>query len=336
SGHVYRTVIGALPLTGVLSGKLSSGSFAGAVEVGWKQRLELMDVTPFLAVSLQSVDQKAFTEQPSSAAVAPLALHFDKRNSTSVPLSLGIQVAETLRLDDRTTLNPMVRVAWVHEFDPDRAAMAQFAVLPAFGFAVAGARAMEDAARIDAGLQLEIGGGASVLVGGTITASGAGSSAGGEFVVRLALYAIRRSRSSTPCRMYAAAILSTTSLRRLRDASASMRVRVTAAVDSRSSHNRIGRAGARAAKLRAKARADCADGPSLPSMLSGRPTTIPPTPCAATIASSLAASAVNLPRASVSIGVATVSSVSESAIPMVFSPRSRPRSLARSGRAALK
>jgi len=187
SGHVYRTVIGALPLTGVLSGKLSSGSFAGAVEVGWKQRLELMDVTPFLAVSLQSVDQKAFTEQPSSAAVAPLALHFDKRNSTSVPLSLGIQVAETLRLDDRTTLNPMVRVAWVHEFDPDRAAMAQFAVLPAFGFAVAGARAMEDAARIDAGLQLEIGGGASVLVGGTITASGAGSSAGGEFVVRLAL-----------------------------------------------------------------------------------------------------------------------------------------------------
>src|SRR6185437_14588663 len=33
SGHVYRTVIGALPLTGVLSGKLSSGSFAGAVEV---------------------------------------------------------------------------------------------------------------------------------------------------------------------------------------------------------------------------------------------------------------------------------------------------------------
>ena len=36
-------------------------------------------------------------------------------------------------------------------------------------------------------------------------------------------------------------------------------------------------ASTRAAKLRAKARADCADGPSVPSMLSGRPITSPPT-----------------------------------------------------------
>ena len=46
---------------------------------------------------------------------------------------------------------------------------------------------------------------------------------------------IARNRSSTPCNMYAAAILSITSPRRLREASASISVRVTAAVDRRSS-----------------------------------------------------------------------------------------------------
>src|SRR5579871_4242131 len=133
-----------------------------------------------------------------------------------------------------------------------------------------------------------------------------------------------RSRSSAPCRMYPAAILSTTSPRRLREASASSSVRVTAAVENRSSHIRMGSC-ERAEKLRAKARADCADGPSDPSMLSGRPTTSPPTCWAKMIASSFSASVSNLLRFNVSRGVATDSEVSESASPIVFSPRSSPR-----------
>src|SRR5439155_1099956 len=56
--------------------------------------------------------------------------------------------------------------------------------------------------------------------------------------------------------------------------SAAISSRSTAAVDSRSSHSAIG-SSVRRARLRAKARVDCARGPSLPSMLTGSPSTNP-------------------------------------------------------------
>ena len=68
------------------------------------------------------------------------------------------------------------------------------------------------------------------------------------------------------------------------------------AVDSRSSHSRIG-SGGEPARLRAKARVAWARGPCEPSRLSGSPITKPPTPCSAASASRRAASAANLLRA---------------------------------------
>ena len=82
----------------------------------------------------------------------------------------------------------------------------------------------------------------------------------------------RRSRSSAPCRIKAAAILSTTSARLARETSCSISERVTAAVESRSSQKTQGRSES-GSKLRTKARVACARGPSDPSMLSGRPMT---------------------------------------------------------------
>ena len=57
-------------------------------------------------------------------------------------------------------------------------------------------------------------------------------------------------------------------------ASAAIKSRSTATVESRSSHRAIGKS-VRLARLRAKERVDCARGPSDPSMLSGRPSTKP-------------------------------------------------------------
>src|SRR3546814_1365737 len=62
----------------------------------------------------------------------------------------------------------------------------------------------------------------------------------------------RTSASIAPCRMKAAAALSTRSARLARLTSAAIIARSTAAVDQRSSHSRTGRA--RGARLRAKAR----------------------------------------------------------------------------------
>ena len=66
--------------------------------------------------------------------------------------------------------------------------------------------------------------------------------------------------------------------------------------DRRSSQNSTGRSRS-GLRLRTKARVDCTRGPSLPSMLSGRPITSPPTACCSHRARSRAASGVNLHRA---------------------------------------
>ena len=74
----------------------------------------------------------------------------------------------------------------------------------------------------------------------------------------------------------------------------------------------------------AVSRADWARGPSLPSMLTGRPTTMPPMPSAAVIARRVSISRESLVRRSVVRAVAMVRFTSETAIPMVFVPRSSP------------
>src|SRR6266404_1656595 len=130
--------------------------------------------------------------------------------------------------------------------------------------------------------------------------------------------------------MKIAACSSITSARRARETSMPINSRSTAAVDSRSSQSAMARP-VRLEKLRAKARVDCARGPSLPSMLMGRPSTKPTTLRSLDIASSRAASALNALRWIVSTPVASRRSGSDTATPMVLVPRSRPIRAPRSG-----
>src|SRR5690606_21863743 len=122
--------------------------------------------------------------------------------------------------------------------------------------------------------------------------------------------------------MNAAAALSIRSARLARLTSAAIIARSTAAVDQRSSQSSTG--SARGARLRAKARTDWVRGLSLPSMLSGSPTTNPTTDCAATSAFSASRSAANFLRMIVLSGVAKLHPASQSAVPIVLVPTSSP------------
>ena len=74
-----------------------------------------------------------------------------------------------------------------------------------------------------------------------------------------------------------------------------MSTRLTAAEDSRSSHNAAGRP-VTADKFSAQSRAACAAGPIVPSMLNGNPTTSPPTPSLRAMARISAAFCFSFPR----------------------------------------
>jgi hypothetical protein len=106
-------------------------------------------------------------------------------------------------------------------------------------------------------------------------------------------------------------------------------------VDSRSSQNPIG-SGVSRSRLRAKARVDWQRGPSVPSMLSGNPITSPAISRARAISISRPASAVNFVRRTVSSGEATDRIRSDTATPIVFSPKSRPMRAPTAGSAAAK
>src|SRR5882762_2150014 len=118
--------------------------------------------------------------------------------------------------------------------------------------------------------------------------------------------------------------------RRARVTSAAINSRSTAAVDSRSSHSAIG-SSVRRARLRAKAPVDCARGPSLPSMLMGRPSTKPAALRSAASIRRRVASAAKVLRVMVSTPVARRRSGSLDATPMVLVPRSSPISAPRAG-----
>src|SRR4051812_7246974 len=133
--------------------------------------------------------------------------------------------------------------------------------------------------------------------------------------------------------MKIAACSSITSARRARLMSMPINSRSTAAVESRSSHKAMVRS-VSLERLRAKARVDCARGPSLESMLIGRPSTKPTALRSPAMATSRAASALKALRRIVSTPVASLRSGSDTATPMVLVPKSSPTSAPRSGQCA--
>ena len=121
----------------------------------------------------------------------------------------------------------------------------------------------------------------------------------------------------------AAAAASIIASRLRRDKPASFIPSLAAAEVSRSSKSRMG-GGAKGARLRTKARVDCALEPSDPSMFNGRPRTSAAMCSLSTSAISSAASWRNFVRWIVESGVAMPTSSVPVARPIVLAPRSSP------------
>jgi outer membrane autotransporter protein len=85
-----------------------------------------------------------------------LGLTFASDSTTSVTSSLGLQFDTQYALAYDRVLTPFVRVAWVHEYDPDRSLRSFLTASPLASFAVDGASAAGDVALVDAGLKLDL------------------------------------------------------------------------------------------------------------------------------------------------------------------------------------
>jgi len=136
----------------------NSDSFGGRFEAGWRMDFGRYYVTPFAGVDGFNLSSGNFAEKSRTVNGNPgiLGLAFDSESVSSIESSVGLQFDSQIPLANDRLLTPFVRVAWVHEFDPDRVVGASLILSPAAALTVNGASAVEDAARVDAGLKLDL------------------------------------------------------------------------------------------------------------------------------------------------------------------------------------
>lgn len=134
-----------------------SSQLAARLEVGRPFAVGPVGLTPFATLQPAQFWQPATTETSvTGAGPGAFALAYQPQATTSLPMSLGAQ------LDARTEVNALplkawLRLAWVHEFMPNRPLTAGFVNLPGSLFTVDGAQAASNAARIDFGARYSVG-----------------------------------------------------------------------------------------------------------------------------------------------------------------------------------
>ena len=134
------------------NGKFGGDGFNGRLETGWRMAVGDHWLTPFAGIDVASLRFGDFTEDSSGI----LGLTVDSSTATSLVSSLGLQFDTLLTLANGQLLRPFARVAWEHEFYPDRGINSSLTLSPDVLFSSTAPFVAGDAARVDAGLQLDL------------------------------------------------------------------------------------------------------------------------------------------------------------------------------------
>lgn len=177
-------------ITGIGATETAKGAFtgdqiAGRFEIGRLFEAGAIGITPFANLQPSQLWQSGYTESSTATTGGPgvFPLTFQASSTTSLPLSLGAQFDARGAIDARP-FSAFLRLAWVHEFLPNRNVTAGFVNLPGSLFTVDGARAASDAARIDLGAKYAVGAQTSLFVNAGAELSNRGESFSGTVGLR--------------------------------------------------------------------------------------------------------------------------------------------------------
>jgi outer membrane autotransporter protein len=180
-----RTIAGVGP-TETVRGSFASDLIGARLEVGHSFAFYGGSITSFAAIQGSTLWQRGFTESSTAGGLPGiLGLTYQPQTSTSLPTFLGLQFDTHLTLANAAVWSPFVRMAWVHEFRPDRSITGSFVSVPGTLFAVDGARAGSDALKVNAGSRLALNRYASLFASFDGEFSNSGHSYGGHGGVRL-------------------------------------------------------------------------------------------------------------------------------------------------------
>jgi autotransporter-associated beta strand protein len=136
-----------------LQAKFNANAFSGRLEGGYRFATPWMGVTPYAAAQVTAFDLPAYAESVLSGA-STFALAYNAKDVTDTRSELGLRTDKSYALTD-SILTLRGRLAWAHDFDPDRSIAATFQALPGASFVVNGAAQAHDSALTTAAAEIK-------------------------------------------------------------------------------------------------------------------------------------------------------------------------------------
>jgi autotransporter-associated beta strand protein len=136
-----------------LQARFKAETFSGRFESGYRFTTPFAGITPYAAAQVISFNLPAYAEQ--AVVGTPLfALNYAGQTTTATRSELGLRTDKSYALQG-AMLTLRGRLAWAHDYNPDRAVTTLFQALPGTSFVVNGARGNPDAALVSAGAEMK-------------------------------------------------------------------------------------------------------------------------------------------------------------------------------------
>jgi autotransporter-associated beta strand protein len=138
-----------------LRAAFDANAWSGRLEGGYRfvvPRLGGLGITPYAAAQFTTFDLPAYSEQALVGSSA-FALNYAAKEVTDARSELGIRTDKSFALSN-AILTLRGRLAWAHDYDPDRTIAATFQALPGASFVVNGAAQASDSALTTASLEM--------------------------------------------------------------------------------------------------------------------------------------------------------------------------------------
>jgi uncharacterized protein with beta-barrel porin domain len=139
-----------------LRAEFNANAWSGRVEGGYRfvtPWVGGIGITPYAAGQFTTFDLPAYAEQVISGANT-FALAYNSRSVTATRSEFGLRADKSFAMQN-AILTLRGRLAWAHDFNPDRAIAATFQTLPGASFVVNGARQASDSALTTASAEMK-------------------------------------------------------------------------------------------------------------------------------------------------------------------------------------
>jgi uncharacterized protein with beta-barrel porin domain len=139
-----------------LRAEFNANAWSGRVEGGYRfvaPWVGGIGITPYAAAQFTTFDLPAYAESAVAGSPA-FALSYGAKSVTDSRSELGIRTDKSFAVPNGI-LTLRGRVAWAHDFDPDRSIAATFQALPGASFVVNGAAQASDSALTTASVEMK-------------------------------------------------------------------------------------------------------------------------------------------------------------------------------------